>query len=134
MRFSTKTTYGLRALFHVAKAWPDGHVAISHIAQAEKLSAAYLERLFARLKKAKIITATQGVNGGYQLSVAPNQLTIYQVIAALEGQSDFFYCWLKDDKIYCKGGCACGVNDAMRKIDSAINNSLSAITLDKLIA
>ena len=86
MIFSTRSTYGLRAMINLAKHEKSGRVSLSAIAQEEKISLKYLERLFADLKKANLIKAIRGASGGYALAKQAKQINIYDIIKALEGK------------------------------------------------
>jgi Rrf2 family protein len=80
MKFSTKTTYGLRALIALANNWPNKSLSLNQIAKNENISLKYLEKIFATLKQAKLIKAEKGVAGGYKLAKAPSAISTYEII------------------------------------------------------
>ncbi|MCD4761420.1 Rrf2 family transcriptional regulator, partial [bacterium] len=87
MKFSTKTTYGLRAMIFLArqsKKEKGKSTPISLIAEKEKISNKYLERLFSKLKKDKLIISEKVAGGGYISSRPANTITVYDIIKTLE--------------------------------------------------
>jgi Rrf2 family protein len=91
MMFSTKAEYGVRvmvALAQRAAQSADGEepvVPLAEIAERDGLPLAYLEHLVARLRKAELIDSRRGSRGGYMLARAPAQITMAEVVEALEG-------------------------------------------------
>ena len=91
MMFSTKAEYGVRvmvALAQRAAQSPDGEepvVPLAEIAEHDGLPLAYLEHLVARLRKAGLIDSRRGSRGGYMLVRAPQEITMAEVVEALEG-------------------------------------------------
>jgi Rrf2 family cysteine metabolism transcriptional repressor len=91
MMFSTKAEYGVRvmvALAQRARESPDGEepvVPLAEIAEHDGLPLAYLEHLVARLRKAGLIESRRGSRGGYMLARAPQEITMAEVVEALEG-------------------------------------------------
>lgn len=132
MKFSTKTTYGLRAMIMLGKNWPK-NISLSKIAKEEKISLKYLERLFSKLKKAKLISAEIGAGGGYVLTNNPQNISIYKIIEALEGKMSLFYCLDKRGKTQCNQRCTCNVTKVLSKVQIAISKSLKSMTLADLI-
>ena len=101
MKFSTRTTYGLRAMIKLAQSWKKDSLSLPNIARAERISLAYLERLFAKLKKDNLVIAEKGVLGGYKLACPPNKITVFDIIKTLEGDMTAFHCLREDGKVYC---------------------------------
>jgi Rrf2 family transcriptional regulator, cysteine metabolism repressor len=91
MMFSTKAEYGVRvmvALAQRAAASPDGEepvMSLAEIAEQDGLPLAYLEHLVARLRKAELVDSRRGSRGGYMLARAPAEITMAEVVEALEG-------------------------------------------------
>ena len=86
MKLSTKGRYGLRAAVDLALFSKEGPISISTIAAREGLSESYLEQLFAKLKKAGLISSIRGINGGYQLAKPAGEISVGDVLRALEGE------------------------------------------------
>jgi len=133
MQFSTRSTYGLRAIIKLAKNRGEKSISLSDIAGDEKISQKYLERLFAKLKKAGLVKSVRGASGGYKLAKKPNQINIYDIIKTLEGKMSPFYCLSENGKIYCSSKCRCGVTLVLLKVQQAVNSTLKNIKLSDLL-
>lgn len=133
MKFSTRTTYGLRAMIYLAKNWGKEKISLASIAKEESISPKYLERLFAQLKKANLILAEKGVNGGYSLSENPEKITIFDIVKSLEGKMSPFHCVDENGKVYCGKNCKCGATLVLIRVQKAINETLKGIKLKDLI-
>jgi len=133
MKFSTRTTYGLRAIINLAKNQNTGSVSLALIAKEEKISLKYLEKLFSVLKAGKIIKAEKGASGGYLLAKPAKQISIYEIVMALEGDIAPFHCLSKDGKISCKSACGCGASLVLVKVQDSIHKTLRKIKLSDLL-
>jgi Rrf2 family protein len=133
MIFSTRSTYGLRAMINLAKHEKLGSVSLALIAKEENISLKYLERLFASLKKAGLVKSEIGASGGYKLVKSAKKINIYDIIIALEGELNAFHCTGKDKKIYCGSKCKCEVTMVLSKVEQAINSTLKDIELSQLL-
>lgn len=133
MKFSTKSTYGLRAVIRLAKHWDQGNLSLATIAAEENISLGYLEKLFSQLKKAELVKADIGASGGYILSRKPDEISAFEVIRTLEGQNNIFYCLDKKGKVYCSSNCHCGANKFLVKIQNELVKTLQKIKLSELI-
>ena len=133
MKFSTRTTYGLRAMIQLAKNFQKGSISLNTIAKKEKISLRYLERLFASLKKAKLVKSEKGATGGYSLYNHPNKITVYEIIKTLEGKMSPFHCLSEYGKIYCDAKCKCGATIVLARVQESINKTLKSIKLSDLL-
>ncbi|MEA3398542.1 MAG: Rrf2 family transcriptional regulator [Patescibacteria group bacterium] len=132
MKFSTRTTYGLRGMIQLAKNWEQGSMSLASIAKQEKISQGYLERLFAKLKKANLVIAEKGSTGGYALAISPSKINIFDIVKTLEGKMTPFYCLSENGKIYCDAKCGCGATKVLAKVQQAVNSTLRSMTLNDL--
>lgn len=133
MIFSTRSTYGLRAMINLAKQAKFGSISLTQIAKAEDISFKYLERLFANLKRAGLVKSVKGASGGYRLAEPAKQITVYDIIKALEGKLNPFHCTGKKAKIYCSRQCKCEVTYVLLRVEQAISQSLENIKLAELV-
>jgi Rrf2 family transcriptional regulator, cysteine metabolism repressor len=85
MMFSTKAEYGVRVMTHLARTDGDGPISLASIAEAEGLPLAYLEHLAQRLRRAELVQSTRGAHGGYTLSRQAADITMAEIVRALEG-------------------------------------------------
>jgi Rrf2 family protein len=86
MMFSTKAEYGIRVMVELARRGGDEPVPLAEIAEHDELPLAYLEHLVARLRRAELVTSRRGARGGYMLARPASQITMAEVVAALEGE------------------------------------------------
>lgn len=84
MRMSTKSRYGLRALFDIAYNNDTQPAQIQDISRRQQISPRYLEQIFQNLKKAGILKSKRGPQGGYTLARKPEQISVLEIIRATE--------------------------------------------------
>jgi len=85
MRISTKGRYGARLMLNLALHYNKGNVLLKNIAKREDLSEGYLEHILPPLKAAGLVISSRGAYGGYSLAKAPSEITLKDVVQALEG-------------------------------------------------
>ena len=88
MMFSTRAEYGVRVMVELARRGSDGErecVSLSEIADGDGLPLAYLEHLAARLRKSGLIESRRGAHGGYLLARPAEEISMAEVVEALEG-------------------------------------------------
>jgi len=85
LKLSKKSRYGLRALIDLAVNSRTEQVSLGSIAQRNDISAQYLEHVFSALRKAHIVKSIKGSQGGYFLQKDPKEITVAQIVEALEG-------------------------------------------------
>jgi Rrf2 family transcriptional regulator, cysteine metabolism repressor len=85
MMFSTRAEYGVRVMVELARRGGDEPVSLAEIADGDGLPLAYLEHLAARLRKARLVESRRGARGGYMLARPAKEITMAEVVEALEG-------------------------------------------------
>lgn len=85
MRVSSKADYGVRALFDLALRFGQGPVQSRDIAQRQRISESYLHQVLSALGRAGFVRSTRGPLGGHELIREPSAITVWEVIAALDG-------------------------------------------------
>jgi Rrf2 family transcriptional regulator, iron-sulfur cluster assembly transcription factor len=88
MRLSTKTRYGVRAIFDIAYHGQDSaqpSAQARDIARREDIPLRYLEQIFQDLKRAGLVDSKRGPRGGYYLKRAPAEISLAEVVRALQG-------------------------------------------------
>jgi len=88
MRLTTKGRYAVTAMMELAIHEISGPVTLTDIANSQSISLSYLEQLFANLRKAGLVKGMRGPGGGYRLAVPPKQISIAQIIAAVDEKVD----------------------------------------------
>jgi Rrf2 family cysteine metabolism transcriptional repressor len=86
MMFSTKAEYGVRVMAHLAKHNGERPISLATIADSEGLPLAYLEHLVQRLRKAGLVESRRGAHGGYTLAREAEDISMAEVVRALEGE------------------------------------------------
>src|ERR1700694_596043 len=85
MMFSTKAEYGVRVMVELARRAGEDPIPLAEIAAHDGLPLAYLEHLVARRRKAGLVDSRRGSRGGYLLARPPEEITMAEVVEALEG-------------------------------------------------
>ena len=97
MKLSTRGRYGIHAMYDLAMNAQNGPQSIKAIAEREGMPEAYLEQLIAVLKREKLVTSTRGAQGGYMLARSPAEITVGDVLRALEGGLNLVECLDEED-------------------------------------
>ena len=92
MKLSTKGRYGLRAMIDLARYSENEPVSISSIAARQDISERYLEQLVGLLKKAGLVRSIRGATGGYVLARNSGEISVGDVLRALEGSLEPVKC------------------------------------------
>lgn len=131
MKISTKGRYGLRAMIHLA-IYSDGeNITLKNIAERQGISETYLEQLIPNLRKADLVKSVRGAQGGYLLAHEPKDITVGQILRALEGSMAPVACV---DNIVCEDKDACISRIVWKKIQDGINEAIDSFTLEDLIS
>lgn len=134
MRLSTKSRYGLRALFDMAYNSGTLPSQIKDISRRQEISPRYLEQIFQSFKKAGILKSKRGPQGGYFLARKPDQITVKEILEAAEGDTLLVECTSKKKKK--KGDCAfegsCVTQTVWLEASEKLNELFSDMTLKTL--
>jgi len=131
MKLSTRSRYGLRAMVDLAACSPDRPVTLAALAGNQGVSEAYLEQLLRALKRAGLVTATRGVNGGYRIARAAEAISVEAVLRALEGSTAVADC-VSDAGGACESACTCSARPLFLKLQSRITGVLESTTIQDL--
>lgn len=132
MILSTKGRYGLKMMFELAKQYGSGTMSLRDIAKNQQLSETYLEQLISHLKKVGLVNSVRGAQGGYELSKAPIEITVGEIIRTLEGPLAPSDCVL-DDEPECGRAGYCVTRPIWEKIMDSINSVIDSITLQDMV-
>ena len=133
MKLSTKGRYGLRALIDLAVYSESEAVSISSISSRENISVSYLEQLVAKLKKAGLVISIRGAGGGYRLARPALDISVGDILRALEGSLDAVECsGLKEDST-CMSADSCVTKYVWDKINNSITTAVDEISLEQLV-
>lgn len=92
MQFSIGVEYALHSLFYMVDLPPGKAIGVKELAIFQGISETYLSKVFTKLRKAGIVRAMPGVNGGYELARNSEKITFWDVVEAVEGASPIFQC------------------------------------------
>src|SRR3954468_22456557 len=141
MMFSTKAEYGVRVMAHLARQDAgDGPISLASIAEAEGLPLAYLEHLAQRLRKAELVESTRGAHGGYTLGRRAGEITMAEIVRALEGEIAPIECISADPdgQLVCTregdpGHDPCPTKLLWTRVQGSIVRTLTDMTLADLV-
>ncbi len=149
MKLSSKARYGLKAMCHMAENYGNGVLCLPMLAENIGVSEKYLEQLISILRKAGLVDANRGANGGYFLAKMPDEITVGEILRALEDNLIIVDCISGE----CDGNCGCHTNSSEQsapshksdgkcncntynvwnKLYEAINDCLDSMSLASLI-
>lgn len=127
---STKGDYGLLILSDIAQQQRAGKlcVSLSEIAEKKKLSLKYISQIATILKEAGFITSKEGKGGGYSLAKKPTEISLMQVLEALEGPVAPVKC-SSEQKDLCHCEASCGMKNTWQGATTLLKDYLSSKTL-----
>jgi len=132
MKLSTKTRYGTRMILEMAQNYGQGAIQLGEIANRQNISLKYLEQIIRPLKQAGYIKSFRGAKGGHILSKAPEDITVGEIVAVLEGGDTLIHCDKEPED--CERVDTCLTRYLWKEAAAAMFQRLSAITFADLIA
>jgi len=120
------------AIHFIASHGDDGAVSAKRIADEFRIPPERLAKILQRLAKKKLITSHNGPKGGYLLTRPPSEITVGQVVRALEGPLSVVSCMTEHDD--CPQFARCNLRGPVQKIQASITHVLDSMTLAELAA
>ena len=138
MIFSTKAEYGVRLMVELGRRAGEGPTPLSAIAERENLPLAYLERIVAQLRAADLVTSTRGAHGGYALARDAGEISMDEVVQALEGSIVPMECFTDEGvrRVLCsheRDDAACATKLLWMRVQGGMIRALQGTTLSELI-
>lgn len=130
LRFTKRADYGLMAIHYIAFHQEDGALSSKRISETFNIPHELLAKILQRLAKKGLIESHNGPRGGYVLTKAPQDITVGQVIRALEGPINIVSC-LED--LDCPQFPRCNLRRPVQKIQASITYLLDTMTLAELM-
>ena len=130
MRLTTKGRYAVTAMLDLAINTPQGPTSLGDISQRQEISLSYLEQLFARLRRSGLVTSVRGPGGGYLLAKPAAEISVSQVIDAVNETVDATRCQGLSD---CQQGDTCLTHHLWCDLSQQIHEFLSGISLADLV-
>jgi len=142
MLFSTKAEYGVRLMVELGRRTDQGDgepVALAAVAEAELLPLSYLEHLVAKLRHAGLVTSVRGAHGGYRLARPAVEISMRDVVEALEGPIAPMECFHPDreGRVLCShefdADRACATKLLWTRVQGGVTKALAGTTLAELV-
>ena len=130
MRLTTKGRYAVTAMLDLALHAGKGPIALAEISERQGISLSYLEQLFSRLRKQDLVSSTRGPGGGYRLGKPMMEISVANVISAVDESVDATKCGGEKN---CQRVERCLTHELWEELSDQIFIFLNGITLDNLV-
>lgn len=131
VKISTKGRYGTRAMVYIGENYGKGPVSLRKLAESEGISVKYMEQIIPLLRKSGLIRSARGARGGYVLAREPREISLRDIVQALEGPWSLVDCL--DDDTLCDRTKECVTYEIWHDIRAAIYKILDSTTLADMI-
>lgn len=131
MRLTTKGRFAVTAMIDVAMRQHQGPVTLAGISERQRISLSYLEQLFGKLRRRRLVASTRGPGGGYQLDRSMDQTTVSDIIFAVDEPLDATQCGGKEN---CHDDQRCMTHDLWANLNVRMFDYLNSVTLADLVA
>ncbi len=133
MKLSTKGRYGVKAMVDLSIHYGEQPSSIKSIAERQNISEYYLEQLFSPLRKANLIKSVRGAQGGYMLSKAPKDITVFEIMEVLEGPIEISDCIEQNNENACVNIDCCATRLLWSRIKESIDSVMQSTTLQDML-
>ena len=130
MRLSTKGKYGLYAMYHLAIHRGEGPQSLQSIADTG-VPKQYLEQLLGHLRRAGLVSTVRGAQGGYQIAKPPGEISLLDIIDAMEGPIELSLC--ASNESACSRSDACPIRSVWQQVTNSINQELAQVSLKSML-
>lgn len=131
MRLTTKGRYAVTAVLDLALHQDSGPVSLAAISERQDISLSYLEQLFAKLRRNKIVSSTRGPGGGYKLAGQADSVSVSDIILAVDESCKVVDC---NDSEGCSAGYQCLTHDLWQELSNEIRSFLDGITVAEIMS
>ena len=131
MRLTTKGRYAVTAMLDLALRSHKGPVTAVDISKQQKIPLSYLEQLFSKLRHYGLVESVHGPGGGYCLARVPDEISVADIIQAVDEPIDATQC---HGKLNCHDGERCMTHDLWAELNLEINHYLASVSLSRLAA
>ncbi len=131
MRLTTKGRYAVTAMLDLALHQDQGPITLADISVRQGVSISYLEQLFAKLRRCRLVESVRGPGGGYRLAGGAESISVAQIVEAVNDSMDATRCLGKGD---CQDGQVCLTHHLWSDLSSRLRQFLNEITLAELVS
>ena len=130
MRLTTKGRFAVTAMIDLALRSGEGPVTLAGISERQKISLSYLEQLFGKLRRYNLVDSVRGPGGGYCLARPFEQISVADIVRAVDEPLDATQCGGKDN---CKDEELCMTHDLWATLNLKMYEYLSSVSLSDLV-
>jgi Rrf2 family cysteine metabolism transcriptional repressor len=131
MKLSTKTRYGTRLMVNLALNFGQKQLLLKDIAKTENISEKYLSQIIIPLKSSGLVKSFRGAHGGYVLSKPPKNISLKEIVVALDGPLDLVEC-IKDSSA-CERVSFCVTRNLWKELGETLEQTLASKSLADLV-
>ena len=130
MRLTTKGRFAVTAMIDLAQRQANGPVTLAGISERQKISLSYLEQLFGKLRRHKIVASVRGPGGGYRLARGMGEVSVADIIAAVDEPLDATNCGGREN---CADEQRCMTHDLWTNLNKRMHEYLASVSLFDLV-
>jgi len=131
MRLTTKGRFAVTAMIDLALRQHEGPVTLAGISDRQKISLSYLEQLFGKLRRHRLVGSVRGPGGGYTLAKAMGEISVADIIVAVDEPLDATQCGGKEN---CQDEHRCMTHDLWTNLNKRMFEYLDSVMLAELVA
>jgi Rrf2 family transcriptional regulator, iron-sulfur cluster assembly transcription factor len=131
MRLTTKGRFAVTAMVDLAMRQTRGPVTLAAISERQHISLSYLEQLFGKLRRRKLVTSVRGPGGGYRLAQPMQSVTVAEIVIAVDEPLDATQCGGKEN---CADDKRCMTHELWATLNKKMHEYLSSVSLADLVA
>src|SRR4051794_13355816 len=130
MRLTTKGRFAVTAMVDLALRHGGGPVTLAEISDRQKISLSYLEQLFGKLRRRKLVESVRGPGGGYHLARDAAHVTVADIVRAVEEPLDSTQCGGREN---CHDNQRCMTHELWEELNTTVYGFLAGVTLAQLV-
>lgn len=131
MRLTTKGRFAVTAMVDLSMRQTRGPVTLAAISERQHISLSYLEQLFGKLRRARLVNSVRGPGGGYNLAKPTGNITVADIISAVDEPIDATQCAGKEN---CNDDRRCITHDLWATLNEKMNDYLSSVSLADVVS
>lgn len=133
MKLTTRGNYAISAILDIALHQKDAPISLKEISKRQDISENYLRQLFMQLSQREIVKSVRGVLGGYLIERRFDQISLLDIVQAVEGDISIVPCLEENCDVPCHRSVECRTKPIWSMLNSSIKHCLEVITLQELI-